>query len=172
MNEKRTFRLASALTDEEDKILNGWGTDIWGNSAINLTWREKDYHLLCYADGKLVAKSSFLIHTIGVGDARIQVAGAGGVVCVPEAQRHGHASATIKELIELLRKKSQFQFALGICRPPLVPFYERLGWQLLEVPVLIEQQGHKIPCPLLCVVIPLRDEQWPSGVVDLFSEPW
>jgi hypothetical protein len=61
---------------------------------------------------------------------------------------------------------------LLFCLPELVPYYEALGWQEVRSPVLIEQPGGPIRCPLRVMVLPLGKEGWPSGRIELRSLPW
>jgi hypothetical protein len=54
----------------------------------------------------------------------------------------------------------------------LAAYYEALGWQELESPVLIEQPSGKIASPLLVMILPLGGKGWSSGSIELGSLPW
>ena len=61
---------------------------------------------------------------------------------------------------------------LLFCLPKLTAYYEALGWQEVESPVLIEQPGGKIVSPLCVMALPLVGEGWSSGSIELGSLPW
>lgn len=62
------------------------------------------------------------------------------------------------------------------CREEVVPFYERAGWQRIEVTerhVSIRDPGEIVIAdagPIL--IFPTRDLQWPPGDIDLHGTPW
>lgn len=166
------IRVANSLTEEEWQRLFGWGEDIFQSEHLNLRWRGKDFHILVDVDGRAVAHVGMLQHTVSVGSRPVQVCGIGGVVTTPEAQGRGCASRAMRYAEDFMRGGWAVDFGLLFCRDQLVPFYERLGWQLVEEPVKIEQPSGTITSPLFVMVLPCKAKRWPKGRVKLNSFPW
>jgi hypothetical protein len=61
---------------------------------------------------------------------------------------------------------------LLFCLPQMMAYYEALGWRGVKGPVLIEQPHSKVVSPLRVMVLPLREEDWTSGRIELRSLPW
>jgi GNAT superfamily N-acetyltransferase len=167
-----SFRLDTRITKKEQRFLFGWGTDIYEDEHYNLEWRPRMWHLFAYVDEQLVSHAGMLKHEILVGDTPVWVGGLGQLVTVPTSQRQGYAAQTLDHAIGFLRNEIQVPFALLFCIERMILYYARRGWQLLEVPVVIEQPTGKIESPMPVMVLPLRKQPWPPGVVDLRSLPW
>lgn len=166
------IRVSEALTNEEWRTLFGWGENIFGAEDLQYRWRPKDLHLLLAEDGRLVGHVGLLRHTVSVGGRPVTVAGVGGVVTVPEAQGRGHAQRGMRHAAEFFCREWGVEFGLLFCRDALVAFYQRLGWQLVEGPVEIEQPGGPVESSMNVMVLPCDGRAWPAGEVRLQSFPW
>ena len=149
-----------------------WGDDIFGVQILNLQWRPKDLHFLLYNDGKLASHAGILKHIIRVTDEPIVVAGLGGVVTLPEAQRRGFARRLVQQCMSVMESEWKVEAGLLFCLPRMVRYYESLAWQVLESSVMIEQPRGKIVSPLRVMVLPFGGMNWPPGTVELQSLPW
>jgi Acetyltransferase (GNAT) domain len=69
----------------------------------------------------------------------------GGVVTVPEAQKKGLARRLMQHTAEFFEREWKVDAGLLFCLPKLTAYYEALGWQEVESPVLIEQPSDKRP---------------------------
>jgi GNAT superfamily N-acetyltransferase len=111
------------LSDANRATLFDWGEDIFGADHFKLRWRPKDLHFLMIVDGELVSHVGILKHEVSVGNRVIRVAGVGGVVTVPHAQKRGYAS-------ELMRHAADFfshwdvEGGLLFCMPRRVKLYQ------------------------------------------------
>jgi len=152
----------SELTDTDQKQLFGWGEDIFGVQPWNLQWRRKDLRFVLYNDGIPLSHAGILKHTVTVNAVEVSVAGLGGVVTVPEVQ----------QAMSFAESEWKLDAGLLFCRPPMVSYYEALGWEIVESAVIIEQPNEKIPSPLPVMVFPFDEFHWPAGVVELQSLPW
>jgi GNAT superfamily N-acetyltransferase len=166
------IKQATALTDIEQQKLFGWGENIFGVQAMTLQWRPKDLRFLMYDQGELVSHAGILKHVVNVNGESVLVAGLGGVVTVPEAQRRGFARQLVQHAMRHAESEWKVDAGLLFCRLAMVAYYEALGWQIVENPVMIQQPGGNIPSPLQVMVLPFGDMSWPSGVVELQSLPW
>lgn len=73
---------------------------------------------------------------------------------------------------EVFEREWKVDAGLLFCLPNLKAYYEALGWQEIESPVLIEQPSGKIVSPLCVKALPLVGEGWSSGSIELGSLPW
>jgi GNAT superfamily N-acetyltransferase len=154
------------------ELLFDWGEDIFGTQSLNLRWRSKDLHFLIYSDGKLVSHAGILKHVVKINDQPIVVGGLGGVVTLPEAQRKGFARRLVQRCMSFMESEWKVDAGLLFCSPRMVRYYESLGWQVLESPVMIEQPSGKIASPLRVMVLPFGGMNWLPGSVELQSFPW
>jgi GNAT superfamily N-acetyltransferase len=166
------IRQANAITDEESERLFNWGENIFGLEPHTMTWRRKDVHFFMDVDNKPMCHVGILKHEVSVGGRPLTIAGLGGVVTRPEAQGKGYARKLIARAVEFFGQEWKVEFGLLFCLPRLVPYYDSLGWQAIEGPVLIEQPSGQIQMPLPAMVFPCQGRLWPAGEVELRSLPW
>lgn len=166
------IRQASAITDDEKERLFNWGEDIFGATDFELKWRSKDVHFFLDVDGIALSHVGLLRHEVSVNGRPLEVAGLGGVVTSPEAQGKGYANRLIRHAAEFFEREWGVDAGLLFCLPGLAPYYESLGWQAIEGPVLIEQPSGRIKAPLPVMILPCRRRDWPTGEVELRSPPW
>jgi GNAT superfamily N-acetyltransferase len=166
------IRHVEALTEADKQQLFGWGEDIFGVTSLGVRWRPKDSHFLLYADGKAVSHVGILKHVVSVENRPVTVGGVGGVVTVPEAHKKGFARMLMRHAAKFFELEWKADAGLLFCFPRLIPFYESLGWQIVERPVSIEQPHGKISSPLQVMVLSFGGRPWPSGDVELNSLPW
>ena len=105
--------------------------------------------MLLYADGEPVGHVSVLKHTVSVTGEPTTVGVVGGVVTVPGAQKKGLARCLMQHTAEFFEREWKVDAGLLFCLPQLTAYYQALGWQEVESPVLIEQPSGKIVS--LCV---------------------
>jgi GNAT superfamily N-acetyltransferase len=166
------IRQANAITDEEKERLFNWGENIFGVTSYTLSWRGKDVHFFMDVDGEPVSHASILRHEVSVGGRPLMVAGLGGVVTRPEAQRRGYARRLIEQAVEFFAQEWKVEAGLLFCLPGMVPYYESLGWQTIKGSVLIEQPSGQVESPMPVMVLPCNGQLWPDGEVELRSLPW
>jgi GNAT superfamily N-acetyltransferase len=166
------IKQAASLSAEEWERLFGWGEDIFGADELNLSWRAKDWHFLIYEDGEPVSHAAVLKHTVAVGEKPVVVGGVGGVVTHERAQGKGYARTLMRKVADFLENEWRVEAGLLFCLPRMIPFYESLGWQLVEEPVFIEQPSGAIKSPMSVMVLPFGGNEWGAGQVELQSLPW
>jgi GNAT superfamily N-acetyltransferase len=166
-----SIRVESRLSDEQEAAILALG-DIWESEHLGLTWRPKDHHIVRYVDGVFAAKASILQHSVAINDKQVLVGGVGGVITMPAFQRQGHSTAVLNYLTDYLRNQLKLPFGMLFCRPALVPFYGRFGWQLIADTVYVEQPNGVIASPLPVMYASYSNQPWPKGIVQLNSQPW
>lgn len=166
------IRRVSELSATEQQQLFKWGPDPFGVAHLKLEWRPKEQHLVLDQAGLPVSHVGLLRHDVHSGGRVVRLAGLGGVVTVPGSRGHGYASHLVRCAWRLAREEWSVQAGVLFCLPRLVPFYERLGWRVLEQPVEVEQSSGRILAPIPVMVYPAHN----AAVVDvplvLASPPW
>jgi GNAT superfamily N-acetyltransferase len=166
------IRVSEKLSEEERRTLFGWGENIFGAEDLRYRWRPKDVHLVLEEGGRVVSHIGLLRHAVSAGGRTVEVAGVGGVVTVPEAQGRGHAQRGMRHAAEFFCREWGVEFGLLFCGDALVAFYERLGWQPVPEPVVIEQPDGPVESAFHVLVLPCDGRAWPAGEVRLESFPW
>ena len=165
-------RQTQELSTEEKERLFGWAPNPFGVAHLGLSWRPKDVHLLLELDGKLVSHVGLLRHEVRSGTRSVRLAGFGGVITVPEAQKRGHASDLMQFATNLALVEWVMDAGLLFCLPALVPFYEGLGWREVQHSVLIDQPSGRISAPIPVMVYPAEAGMWLDSPFVLESLPW
>jgi GNAT superfamily N-acetyltransferase len=160
------------LSDQDEEHLFGWGEDIFGMQSFKLEWRKKELHFTLYLEGQATSHVGTLIDTVTVNSREITICGIGAVVTREDAQKKGLAHIVLAQALNWARESTKAEFGFLFCRPPLVPFYESMGWQLLKGRVHIRQPSGEIESPMPAMVLPLREDEWPPGEVKLQGLPW
>jgi GNAT superfamily N-acetyltransferase len=166
------IRRTRDLSEEDRQKLFGWGEDLFGVLPLDLSWRPKDWHVVAYAEGSPVAHAGVLRHDVLVDGRPVPVGGLGGVITILEYRNRGLARLVVQEAVAFMAGELGVSFGFLFCLPPRVRFYERMGWQVLTSPVLVEQPGGEIEAPVYSMVLPLHGEPWPQGPVRTQSLLW
>ena len=88
-------------------------------------------------------------------------------------RRRGLASAAIRRALDFFGKQGDVDFALLVCEPSLVPFYERLGWQRFPGDLFVTHQQATVPFTFnLPMTIPIGLRESLGGIIDLMGPPW
>jgi aminoglycoside 2'-N-acetyltransferase I len=168
-----SVRLANNLSEDERRHLFEWGEDLFGMDEFKIRWRPKELHFVVEVSELPVSHVGVLRHTILVGTRKVTVGGVGGVITRGDAQARGYASLALERATTFMRDELDVEFGFLFCRDPLVPFYKRHGWQLLDVPVTVEQgEEPSLVIPINAMVLPFAGRAWPQGAVTLESLPW
>ena len=166
------IRQVAALSDEERARLFGWGDDIFGAAGLGLIWHQKDSHFILDLDGESVSHVGVLKHEVSVGGHLVLVGGVGGVVTVPAAQGRGYAGRLMRHTARFFEEEWKVEAGLLFCLSRMVPYYEALGWKIVEDTVLVEQPTGRIAPPLRAMTLSFGGRAWPAGEVELRSLPW
>jgi len=108
-----------------------------------------------------------------VSGARFEVVGIGGVIVVAARRGQGLARQVLEHALERAAAMGP-SFALLFCHADRAGLYERLGFGVIEAPVMVGQGGGFEPIlPELAMSRPLSDgAPWPPGPVTLYGLPF
>jgi GNAT superfamily N-acetyltransferase len=124
-------------------------------------------------DGRAVCHVGVVVRDARCAGRPVRVGGIGGVKTHPAARGEGYATAAIGRALAFLRDEAAVAFALLVCEPDLIPFYEQLGWQLFADDLLVTQHGATVPFTFnRPMVIPVTSAVIPAGPLDLLGPPW
>jgi hypothetical protein len=168
----RDVRRVETLTDWQRQHLFHFTPDVFGDLPLGLQWEPKTPFFLVYEADALVANAGVVARTVDVAGEAVKVIGIGAVVCRPEARGRGHATAAVAAALEHGSAATGDEYGLLFCLQRLVRIYARKGWELLRVPVLIDQPTGTVRAPLEVMIKPLTARPWPGGEVRLNGRPW
>lgn len=123
--------------------------------------------------GDLVSFAGLLIRDGHHDDRRVRIGGIGGVKTHPDHRGLGYAAAAMETAHSFFAEAGTVDFGLLVCEEALIPYYGKLGWQVFEGELLVEQPAGKGRFTFNRVmVIPVAGEVPRIGVVDLNGPPW
>lgn len=143
----------------EDPKIAAWHSELFApdREIIDaLVWQDKSEMGFCLQtcrDGEL-AGFAHVFPRLGRLDGAAVLMGCLGTVMTAKAhQGSGVGSATVKMANEIILKNIQADLGVLLCKPSLVPFYERLGWRRMVNSVLVEQPAGKMRWPYAAMLL-------------------
>ncbi len=132
-----------------------------------------DWRVLVRESGKVVSTVEILERQVLVSATELRIAGIAGVMTAAAYQGRGYASAAMRRAAAFLTDEREFAFALLVCWPSRVPFYERLSWRTHPGQVVCEQPGGQVTIDRMRVmVLDGRQCPLPDAHIDLRGLPW
>jgi GNAT superfamily N-acetyltransferase len=143
----------------------------------SIAWATHEWMALgCLGDGTtpdaLATQFCLLKREILVDGQPVWVAGVGGVATRPEWQRRGLASQLLRAAQAFMRDEIRVPFGLLICADERQHFYASCGWQSVAQTLNFTQDGRQRALKTCVMVLPLADQVWPAGEIDLRGLPW
>jgi predicted GNAT family N-acyltransferase len=78
-----------------------------------------------------------LERTVAVADQPIRIAGIGNVITATPWRKRGIATTLLQRTQAFSFDESGASFCVLLCESHLISFYEQVGWQLVEGPLLL-----------------------------------
>jgi GNAT superfamily N-acetyltransferase len=167
-----TILPSRALTPAQRQEIWDWLWQVFGAEAQAYTWAEPDWHVIGYEDGQRVCHIDITERTAMAGGQSVRLGGIGGVMTIPEYRGRGLASAALQRAAAFLHDPLVVEFGLLTCDPAMTPFYHKLGWQIVEEPLVYDQPSGKVNLDGAVMILPCRERAWPMGPIDLCGFPW
>jgi aminoglycoside 2'-N-acetyltransferase I len=145
----------------------------WPGRSIE--WAARHWSIIVWNDDRTLAlaHAGVVDRNARLNQASVTIGGIGGVMTHPAFRKRGIAKAAINRCVEFFREKGEFDFALLVCKPDLIPFYERLGWQQFLGKLLVTQRGQTTEFTFnLPMIHSIRGQSEYEGVIDLQGPPW
>lgn len=140
----------------------------------HIAWAPTDWSIRVWDDaGMLVSHVGLITRDAIHDDAPVLIGGIGGVKTHPAARGNGYAAAGLGEAVRFLADEPRVAFALLVCLPPVVPYYERMGWQRFLGTLLVEQPGGTVAFTAnLPMTLPIHCPAPAHGTINLRGYPW
>lgn len=138
----------------------------------SIEWGSPDWMALGFRGGELVSQLCLHKREIAVGTARVWVAGVGGVATHPDWLRRGFASQVLRGAEIFMRETLQVPFGLLVCADETQPVYARCGWQTVAQALTFIQDEKPRSLETCVMILPLSNQSWPPGEINLLGLPW
>ncbi len=146
---------------------------VWPGRSIE--WASQQWSVIVWDDveSQAVAHAGIVIRQARWNDCGLKVGGVGNVMTHPDCRNRGYARIAVNRAVDFFREQDDIDFALLVCKPSLIPLYEKFGWRTFPGDLLVEQHGKTIKftfnIPMTC---PLRLTEDLGGTIDLLGPPW
>jgi GNAT superfamily N-acetyltransferase len=141
--------------------------------ADRYTWAGPEWSVMVKAKGRVVSHAGIQLRVVRVGEQRVLVGGIGGIMTLPAWRGRGFARAALRKAVAFLDHWLGVPFALVICPAEAAAFLRRLGWQLVDAPIVCDQAGRQVALSgEVALVLPGQAGAWPPGPIDLCGPPW
>jgi len=137
----------------------------------DVVWAHASKRIFVRLDGTTACHVGIYFRQAKDGRRDVYVAGIGGVMTLPSAQRLGCASCAMQSAAQLMQRLG-CDFGLLFCEGHNIAFYERLAWQRFEGAVFCEQPEGRVQFDLMhTMVLPVASAPR-ANVIDLCGLPW
>ena len=160
--------LTTSLLDE----IREWLVSVFIEVGDQTEWSSADWHVLGWIDGELISHADVVRRDVLVGGSKVSVGGVGGVVTKARWRGKGFGSRLMREAHRFMLDEIEVDFGLLMCDEALVPFYERLGWQIARNPLVYDQPSGKVLFDDAVMVLPVKQDGFPDGEIDIHGYPW
>ena len=162
---------ADALRDLSGAVYPPETSTGWPGRALE--WAPAAWCVVCWdEDGRALSHVGMVLRECRVDGRSVKVGGIGGVKTHPDARGGGLATRAIARAVAFF-SEHEVEFALLVCEPGLVPFYERLDWRPYPGALLVSQWGETTRFTFNLPMIHPVDTSGPTGgEIDLQGPPW
>ena len=139
-----------------------------------IEWASAQWSVIGWgAEGATLCYVGVILREARRNERAVKIGGIGGVKTHPASRGRGFATTAIQRAIDFFREQGDVDFALLVCEPGLVPFYERLGWRRFPGDFLVTQKQSTVPFTFnLPMTMPIRLRDSLGGTIDLIGPPW
>lgn len=168
----------SEVTPELDRRINALDHAAFPSDShddpefASIIWSSHEWMALGFVDDLLVTQFCLLTRQILVGGQPLLVAGIGGVATHPDMRRRGLASRLMRAAEPFMRAEMRVPFGLLICADETQPLYAGCGWQTVASSLIYVQNDSRRVLKTCVMMLPLADQPWPAGEIDLCGAPW
>ncbi|NLE45797.1 MAG: GNAT family N-acetyltransferase [Chloroflexi bacterium] len=160
------------LPEEVQNHIGEWMHRIFAGMDVGIEWAGGDWSILVHVNGELVSHVNIVDRVVRVGGRDVRLGGIGNVATLETWQGRGLASIGMRTAQAFMCDELGVDFGLLLCEEDLIPFYRRLGWQVVSEPAVVDQPGGKVTLHHIVMVISCQQSEWPSGAIDLCGLPW
>ena len=132
------------------------------------------YSVICRHRDRIVGQIGIVERLITCGGVPVRIAGVQSLAVVPDWRKSGASQRLMTAAMDDARRRG-IRFGLLFCLPGLANFYARLGWRQIERAVtMLDAAGRSVPLTAknIAMNLPLGDEKFPPGPIDLAGRDW
>lgn len=167
------IRASNQIPQAELGHMHAWIAQVFGESSHEgIQWSTDDWHVTVRVDEQVVSRVGIVQRVGAVNGSPVKLGGMGGVATRPEFRRCGYAKAAMQAAVAFMRDPLRVEFGLLICGEKMIPYYGKLGWQVVPGPMQFDQPKGKVTFTDTVMVLPCHQPAWPPGVIDLCGLPW
>jgi GNAT superfamily N-acetyltransferase len=167
---KIEIRSVDSLSDYERWQIRSWQSQVFDLESEQFS--AVDWYILVSHDDHWVSMLEIVERVATVGGQPVNLGGIGSVTTLPAWRGHGFSSAALRTAATFMREELGVHFGLLLCMETVVPFYERLGWRVVEAPLVYDQPSGKLTSDQVTMILPCGESEWPKGPIDLCGLPW
>lgn len=146
-----------------------------GVDRQGIEWQGGLYRVLVWKDEQWGGIVEISPRKIAIGAQLVSVGGVGGVMTLATMRGFGLGKVVMQRAIEFICTELQANMGMLYCADSLIPFYQKLGWQLMmQRPFVFHQaDGIRTLPDKHNVMIYLCDNfEIPAGEVDVKGKLW
>lgn len=165
-------------SDSEASTIAAWRQELFADDQEIIdafTWQNKNDMGFCiqtYSGSELIGFAHVFARVGRIDDSPVLMGCLGSVMTAREHQGAGVGSTTVRTAGEIILKSLQADLGVLVCKPAVVPFYERLGWRRNLVPVVIEQPAGSMQWPHESMVLLGENQKPAASKLDLRGFPF
>jgi GNAT superfamily N-acetyltransferase len=167
---KIEIRAADQLSDYERWQIRAWQSQVFDLESEQFS--VVDWYLLVSHNDQWVSMLEIVERVATVDSRPVKLVGIGSVTTRPPWRGRGFSSAALQKAAAFMCEELNVEFGLLLCMETVVPFYKRLGWKVVEAPLVYDQPFGKVTSDQVTMVLPCGDRAWPAGPIDLCGLPW
>jgi GNAT superfamily N-acetyltransferase len=162
------------LPAEQREQLEGIAEKEFGHIPLvqQTQWAQPDWTYLGYHEASLAAFHNIVERAVEVDGLVTRVAGLNNMITLPHCRGRGLASELLRQTQPRWFTELGAEIGMLLCADALVPFYEKLGWVRVEVPVIFEQSDGPRRWAANCMVLGVSAKGMPRTEVNLRGLPW
>jgi len=161
---KRTEPLHNAVYGKHIMQTLPWGHVVWANADLRVLIDAPEDELACHV--------GIYFRTINWNGHDIHVGGIGGVMTREDCRRRGYASLALDAAIATMRANEAVRFALLVCEPHNVAFYQARSWHPFTGEIWCEQPNGRVRFTEMSPLVFDIRRAPRDGVIDLKGLPW
>lgn len=172
--------------EDDNREIRELAARVWGPPeqrakrfpSLRLTWAGPSGWIVRVRDeGQLVSSVGIVQRTVLRRERCVDIGGISGMMTDPAHQRRGFGRAAMERAADFILQELRAEMGLLLSSESAVPFFLRLGWRVIEGPVLCEQPEGTLdfteafPHEPAMVLVP-AGHAVPTGTINLRGLPW
>ena len=137
--------------------------DPYGTDHLGITWREKTGHVGLMESGRLIAHAGWVPVRTRVAVEAVEAVGLGSVLVHRDHRGQGIGGQLVAGAMARMGALGS-PIGLLFCRTQRVPFYRRLGWEVLPHGATADQPSGRVTMPLVTCWTRFVDSPSPPAV--------